>query len=145
MNVIQFPINETPVACTKHLSLNFDKDGALVNIAIHNFGDIEDLRTLMEACFRASWWLDGEYNRRMGGNAPDRVLMLMKLHHNAKVHVMVNDGDDSFEGPVRQEWLRKRLAEALEIALPLSSEALPASGMTSPSLSHNSDQLEFSW
>lgn len=144
--VIQFPVKKKAV--NRQISITFDLDDSdqLVNIGITGMDDdLNDLKLLIEHCFRSSWWLNQEYSRRLGTDAPDRVLMIMKIHQNSKVHVMVDDGDDRFEGPVRQEWLKQRLRETFELALPSSSAVPPASGTISPSHSANLDQLEFSW
>jgi len=146
--VIQFPNLDTTVEQEYFVTLRTNRKGELVEAGIWKPGDAgpDFDKETSHLMFVAAWW----FLRSYGVSAPDdpdRVLALVSIANGSRVNVFTpaDDHEDAFSGKARQEWLARRLKDAFDLALPSSSGAQPASGMISPSLSANFDQLEFSW
>lgn len=147
-NVIRFPNTDTLITDEHYITLRTNSKGELVEAGLWNPepDNTEFEKHVSHLMFVASWWFMRDYGLKVPDD-PDRVIALISVANGSRVNVFSppDTDEDAFEGKGRQEWLKRRLKDAFDLALPsLSVEAIP-SGTTSPSLSANSDQLEFSW
>lgn len=147
-NVISFPNPDQIIANEIYVTLRTNARGEMVEAGVWNPepGNPEFIKHVSHLLFVSAWNFMREYGVQAPDD-PDRVIALISIANGSRVNVFTpaDDTEDSFEGKARQEWLKRRLKDAFDLALPsLSAEAQP-SGMISQSHSAISDQLEFSW
>ena len=146
--VIKFPNTDAIVASEYFVTLRANRKGELVEAAIWKPDDApSDFDKYTAHLMLVAAW---RFLRSYGVSAPDdpdRVIAMVSVAQGSRVNVFTaaDNHEDAFQGKARQEWLARRLKDAFDLALPSSSGEQPASGMISPSLSANIDQLEFSW
>lgn len=147
-SVISFPNQDEKIVDEHFITLRTNRKGELVEAGFWNPdpGNLELEKHISHLMFVAAWFFLRSYGVKAPDD-PDRVIALISVANGSRVNVFspADTDDDAFKGKGRQEWLRRRLKDAFDLALPSLSGEPTQSGMISPSHSANFDQLEFSW